>query len=318
MDETNEQNVAADTNEAAETITERDALIKAVEAVGEPAEAEASEAPKAAAKEEPKPAEPDAMSKVGAVLRAREQAQKIRDEAAEARKQLEADRAAVAAERAEAAKLKEEAARERDRILALKSKPLEAIKELGWDTKQLVNEVVREGTPEWQAQKRYEAQLQEQSEKLAKAEEFIKQQQDLAKQNEERQASYARQQTETQFLSLVPETSALRALYDEAEIIAKGHAVANAYRNKTGEVASLEELRDYLEEQAALRLSKIRGEQPGKSESAAKPKANGPRTLSASSASERRTSPKPIKDMTPSEEYEALKAAAADAMRTSA
>lgn len=320
MSETNEQTVST---EAAPEASERDALIAAVDGLEPEAPANDDGAPppepKAAKKDEP--AVDEAMNKVGAVLRAREQAQKEREEAQALKTKIieeaQATKAQILAEaKAEAAKFIEE---QRATFQAkFREKPLQAINEFGIDRARLVDEVTREGSPEWQAQKRQEAALEEARKETAELKAWREKQEAEAKANEERRIQYGRAQTEKAFVALVPEGSALRALYDESEIVAKGHALADAYNKKTGEVATLEELRDYMEEQAAKKLATIRGEQPGTSVSAGKPKANGPRVSSAASASERRTSPKPIRDMSPDEEYEALKAAAADAMRTSA
>lgn len=269
------------------------------------------------------PAADDGMSKVARVLKEREAAQLARDEATAARDEAAAARAEVTAMRAEAQKDRDAAAAELARVQKLRTAPLTAIKELGWDTKQLVDEVTREGSPEWQAQKRYEAALEQQGTELAKLKEWQASQLALAETNQQREYLQGRQAAERSFLASVPAESALRALYDEREIVNKAHTLADEYREKSkGLVASPDELREYLEQQAGVRLATIRGQQPGvgAAQQAAKvgatqPKANGPRALSAASASERRTSPKPRHEWTPVEERDAMKAAAEAAMR---
>jgi hypothetical protein len=322
------------TNEAPATTTEtatsepaqqdeRATLIAAVEAAtkGEEPKPEsvkqdaAAKAPAAELKE----------SKVAAVLRAREEAQAARNERESVKAETERARAELASLRAEAERANAEAKAELERVRKLRSAPLEAIKELGWDPKQLVDEVVREGTPEWQAQKRYEAMLEQQRAELAELKAWREDQKKSVEQQTEAQRAYARQQVEKQFLASFPSESVAKALYDERDLVAKAHAIADAYREKSGgKVASIEEVRDYIEEQAVKRLAAVRHQSSVDTSSqapalaakvATQPKANGPRALSGNVASERRTSPKPRHEWSPDEEYSALKAAAEAAMK---
>lgn len=329
---------AASTEVAAPAVPtgDRDALIAAVEAAKAAAPAEEPTTKEAPAKDEPKAAaEADApKSKVAAVLRAREEAKAARDEAAQVREEAAAAKAEIAAMRAEAEKDRAEAKAERDRIQKLKTSPLAAIKELGWDHKQLVDEVVREGTPEWQAQKRYEQQFEAMRAELDEHKAFREEQKANAAKMGEEQAKYARHQTEQRFLGMVPPDSPIRSMFAEAArvlrmpvdrlIIQEAHRVADEYREKSkGQVASLEEVRDYLEHlaQEVTGSHQRQGADEaatGASKVASQPKASGPRALSGSAASERRASPKPRHQWTPQEEREALKAAAEAAMAQAA
>lgn len=276
------------------------------------------------------PAEEEGGSKIGAILRAREKANDIR----EAGKSEAETIIATAREKAQAvadqivAEARSRAEKEMTEWRTkLRTSPLQAIKDGGIDTRTLVDEVTREGTPEWQAQKRTEAAL----EKIATENAELKAWRDsmTAKETEweKQRISQGRQQTERHFLTIFPEDSAARTLWDESDIIAKAHAAADLYREKSnGQVASLEDLRDYLEEQAAKKLAGIRtpaesgtsaAQQAAKKVSANQPKANGPRALSAASASERRTSPKPFHEMSETEQRAAQIEAATAAMRGS-
>ncbi len=312
---------------AAPQVSEYEAMIQAADAAvaAEAAEAPVTPAPAAPASTPEAPAaEEETGSKISAVLRAREKAQEIRDKAAD-------DAASVASMKAEIAAMKEETARElaaakaqNARISALAKEPLKAIKELGWDTKQLVDEVAREGSAEWQALKRQEAKLEALAAENGELKAWRESQAAREAKYDQERAAYSKRETEKQFLGLIPEGSAARTLYDESEILAKAHSAADEYFQKSnGKVASLEDLRDYLEEQASKRLAGIREQQPGtsaaqqaaKKASATQPKANGPRALSAASASERRTSPKPRADWDESDLYAEMKAAADAAMK---
>ncbi len=292
--------------ETTEETPERDASGKFLPKNGAPAKTEAA------------PAEDEPKSKIALAIRAREAAQQTRDAAkveAEAFFNDTKSRAEKEAERI----ISEARARAEREVGEWKAKfkttPLQAIKDQGIDTRTLVDEVQREGSPEWQAQKRIEAALEESRAELKGLKAWKEEQTKAAEENERRFAAHRRTETEAKFVGMVPDGSALRTLYDPAEILQKAHAMADQYREKTGDVASLEDLRDYLEEQAAKKLATIRAaETPGAKNGAAQKKANGPRTPSSLSASERRTSPKTYVDPNSEEGRDAMKQAAEDAM----
>ena len=311
---------------------ERDTLIAAVEAATKGDDTPATTPAEGA--QEPEAAAPPAerLSKVGAVLRERERRQAEREAKEQRLQELETLKRDLEEREAAIKKRDDESAALLAKVNKLKAAPMEAIKELGWDTKQLVNEVAREGSPEWQAQKRLEAIIEAQQKKLSELEEW-KGRQDKAREESEAQARvYARQQTEQRFLSLIGTESPVRQAFKDAVrvvgqeavdrlILERAHSVADRYREKTGgAVASLEEVRDYLEELASRELAS-RQESGGLGSSVApqkvahQSKASGPRALSVTAASERRTSPKPRTQWTPEEEYQALKAAAEAAMK---
>lgn len=259
------------------------------------------------------------------ILRGREAKQEQRDLAAE----TERIRAEAAADREAAKREREEAAADRALLAKLKKNPVEAMKELGWTGEQFIEEVTREGTPEWKAMKRLEAENEALRAKTEKFEQFLDAQQKKELAAAERTQAAAQQaelkDTEQKFLSMVPEGSAMRLLYDDDEIILQGHKLAYDLRQKSGGqlLASYEDLRDYLEKKATQKLAKVlesRSGQPseksapaqssGSTKAAPQKPGTGSRTLSTSSASERRASPKPIREMSPAEEREALIAAA--------
>lgn len=263
------------------------------------------------------------LPKLAATLRAREQAQKLREEGKAERDAMLADamrqREEVARMRYEAEAIRKEAEAERARLMRLRTAPLDAIKELGWDTEQLVTEVAREGTPEWQMIKRLRGEKEKQDQELAEVRAFMAEQRQMQNQAVAYHQQQYRAQVEREFLSKVSEDSALRALYEESEIVARGDRVYAEYKAKTGQEASLDEIREYLEDQAQSRLAKLRGQARGASgKPAAQAKAgNGQRTLSASASSERRAAPKPFSELkTPAEQRKALEEAASEAART--
>ncbi len=303
---------------------DRAALIAAAEAAG------GAEQPKTeAAKPEAAATEP-AESKIGAILRAREKATELREAGKSEAESLIATAKATAQEEANKIIAAARAAAESE-AAAWKAKfrtaPLQAIKDQGIDTRTLVDEVQREGSPEWQAQKRLEAGQEATRAELAELKAWREEQIKFAKTQQEQYQAHSRRQTETQFVGLFPEGSAARTLYEEAELVAKGHSVADAYYERTKQVASIEDVRDYLEEQAVKRLAAIRNPQSGQTfvpastapaaaaKPANQPKANGPRALSAGSGAERRASPKPFHELSEAEQRAAQIAAADAAMK---
>ena len=313
-----------------ESVTdERDELIKAVEEAA-PDLAESLE-PKPAIKADgtpkvvneegktPEEAQPP-KARLAAILRAREERDKIREEIEEERKTRDQERRAQEYElhrmRAEAAVELEKAKSERARIEALRSRPIDAIKELGWDANNLVNEVTREGDPTWQAVKALREELAKEradrEEKHKEYDRYVQENQRLAQEQQKQHAVYQRQEVERQFLSHAKPESSLRDLYDDEDLIAMGDNVANKFYEKTKKVASLEDIVEYLESRAEERLA---ARQQVAAKGAPKVRANGQRTLTSQLASERRATQKPIREMDPSEERAALMEAARDALR---
>jgi hypothetical protein len=289
------------------------------------------EQPAEAAPTEAAPAADENVPALEKILRAREKAREERVkgqqeasnflENAKKQAQEEADRIIrEARERADA--------ETRSKLERLRTKPLEAIGDIGWSREQLVEEVATAGTPQYQMMKRLEARAEAAEKKLT---EFDSRWADAQKRNEESQRVYAqqvRQQVERDFLALTTDALAphLRMLHDDADIVRLAHATADRLRAEAGHEATKEEIRDYLEHQAKARVAKIRGEspQPNGTKSAPataskgteKKPAAAPRMISAASQSERRATPKTAPQFSSSrEEYEKLKEIAEAAMK---
>jgi len=289
----------------------------------------------APAKPAPAPAATDEepeIPKVEAALRARVEAQKTREAAkSEADRHLEEAKAEAerirAEARAEAKRVVEEEQRAfRDRYAKA---PLEAIKGYGIDTKRLVDDVTREGTPEWQEQKRREAWEAEQTAKASKLDAFLASQ---TKREEEAQTRYAaenRRAVVAEFVDMVKtQAPEVREFYQVAAdrlgvdvddlIVAQGDKLHKEYGQATGSVAQLGELVQTLKYRTAERQRADRQEHGahGTGSSARQLRAAGSRSLTASGASERRASPKPFVDLSPEEQRADLEAVYAEAMRT--
>lgn len=303
-----------------EPTDERDELIKAAQE----ADAPEGEAPKEAPKKKEKAngeSEEKPLSKLAGVLRAREQAQKLREEGEKERQEAQKLRQEAEQLKQEYAQAIAEARKEREQLALLKRDPMRAIKEIGWSADDLIQGVIRENTPEWQALSKAEQAAEKDRSELHELRQMVK---DLVERD-----THAREQNQVETRKLEREFTvkkfltdhvseekcpSLRALYDDDEIVQKGDRVADLFRERTGKVAPLADIAEYLESEAEKRLLKLRGEKRGNGH-APKPLANGPRTLTAASASERRAVPKSIRELSPEEERDALIAAAKEATR---
>lgn len=288
----------------------------------------------AAAAGQPPPVRPDATAgepaidpaepKIAAVMRAREEAFKKREEAQDYAAQLR-QRAEQEAEQIRANARKQAAADYEADLQARRAKfreaPAAAIRELGFRTEDMVDAVTREGTAEWKAIRAAEDRAAA-AEAKAGAVDQVKADFEAFKNaaaQREQQAQVAA--VEQQFLAVhaTPEKAPyLHKRYDEQEIIQKAHAQANAW-TKAGIPFAHGDVAEYLEHQARQRLAgvPVPPQQVSGGGSAQKVRATGSRTLSAAGGSERRASPKPIEEMSPEEERAALIEAAAEARRTS-
>jgi hypothetical protein len=278
------------------------------------------------------------------LIRAKEQAQKVRDEGKSAADQYLAD-AKAEGERIKAemiAQAKAEAqAIARQQLEHLRSKPLEAIKQIGWNTQDLVDQVTREGDPQWQAMQALRAQQEQFGNQVKTAEERAAAAEAAAKQYTAQVEEAQRVAAEHEFMGLATadrapsfrkaaETFVQSAkamglnVTPEQVMIQRAHEAARTIR-QAGGVATPAAVVQYLEYVTTQQTGGgAVGQVADTSQQAAatqnsRPtgRANGTRTLSAAGASERRGSPKPIHEMTPAEERQALADVALEAMRTS-
>lgn len=304
---------------------------KAVKKSKEPVVVDDEDAPAEAPKAK-KPVEEDVDPETASVKQAiknRERIARIKaEQAAEmARAKAEADQILRQAQ-AERQAIE----RERAKFEALRTDPVKAIQEAGWDPEELILNLAKHGTPEGQAelQRRREIQRLQELENWQKS--VLEQQRQYQEMLQEQQAVQYRQSVEQQFLSNINEekTPHLAALYEgrEGALVAEGHAVAREYRRLTGKEATVEDIAEYLEEQAAERFSKLsskRANQTGERRQAVAPVSPPPtgkvargKTLSGSGSSERRALGKDLGDLEGDERRQAAIAAVKAAMRASA
>jgi len=286
-----------------------------------------------------KPAE-DNTPEVVRLIRAREQAQKVRDEGKSAADQLleqaRADADRIRAEARETAQREAQAEIQRQ-LAGLREKPMEAIQRIGWKPQDLVDSVVREGDPQWQALQQIRAEQAKLAERAQTAEEKAASVETLAKQQAEYWQQQQRAAAERDFVAISAQ-SPIKAVAEqyvqaakmlgqqltvEQVLINQAHAAADTIK-AAGGVASPQNVLQYLEYMAQQSAGDAAGSPSGTATQVATQtkqvptgRANGSRTLSAAGASDRRSAPKPIHEMTAAEERAALIEEANAAMRES-
>lgn len=293
---------------------------EAAEAVERQAEAAAPKPAKASDATETTATDAD-EPKIAAIIRAREKAFQERQEATdyaaqlreEAQREVEQLRASARKQAQDDYEAELTAKRAR-----FKDKPTEFLRELG-PTEDIVDAVAREGTAEWKAMRAIQVELAEAKTK-ANSVDAIKADFDAFKNSIQAEKLTAkRAEVERAFLETYapPEkTPYLHKRYDEAEILQRAHKLADQW-NAAKLPFAHSDIAEYLEHEARARIAGTTPPQVSGASGAQKVRAaNGSRTLSAATGSERRASPKPMHDMSPDEERDALIDAAREARRT--
>jgi hypothetical protein len=330
--------------EQTETEATREDLIAAVRDAGgaESVDVVAEEAA-AAAKAETAPAATPAEEeepKIAAVLRAREEAFRKRQEAedfvAQAREQAKADAERIRQEAIAEARKEAEAERQRLRD-EYRANPTKAIRSLAEDPQDIIDAVAREGTPEWKEMRRLREELEETRQQAktgaSTAAEVKALREELQREREAAHVAQVRDQFLSQYASpektpKAYEAAAQAALFtgkDPATLVfERSDAIARDWQKKglvLGQDFSFDDVANWLEREAKGRMLPNAPQQAGgvaasAAGNAPKVLASGSRTLSAATGSERRTSPKPIAEMTAEEERQALIEAAREARKT--
>ncbi len=326
MDVENQEEQAPQTDEVS-----RDDLIAAVREAGgtESVDVAAEEQAAKTAPVTETPAGED-EPRIAAILKAREKASAEREAGRNAAQEM-IDQAKAESKRMidEArAEAQREVAAEREKLRAeFRGSPTATLRALG-DPQEISDAVLREGTPEGRAALRQQQEIAELRKQAAVGVDVKKQLDDFrAEQAAAAQAAMVAQ-VRTEFMGIASKEAApyLHARYDEAEIFEKANLTAKSWRDggltlvangatKGESDFDFADVAKYLDSEAKKRLAAL-GLTPAQQVSAGAPAtgpgnapkvpANGPRTLSAAKGSERRTSPKPLSEMTPDEERAAL------------
>lgn len=286
---------------------------------GEPAKDLAKAKPEAIAEE------PRTISHIAKVLQERKEKQRERiareESRSEATAKVEAERATFAQQQAQLAQERQQVAAERERLMATAKDPFKIAELTGKSHADLANDLAMAGSPEWQLSQRIQSQLEALKEQQAQQSRAWDQHQQALKAQAEQASMQTQIATERSFIdhSGNAETYPHFARLEPDERLAFGYHTAKKYYDATGKVASDKEIAEYYES----RFSGESDTQVGTSSqsktngNATKVKANAPRTLSNSVASERRSSPKaPSNDLRGEDLRKELVAAAKEAAAT--
>ncbi len=215
--------------------------------------------------------------------------------------------------------MREEDARRAAAFDRWRQNPVEGARELGHDPDKVAADLARAGSPEAVFEARMKALEARLGEVTKPFEDRIKALDDRWNQAQEQAANQHRAGVEQAFVSAAtPEQyPSTRALYETPEeILEAGRKVVAAIAKKSGGRATCtdRDILEYLEEQASAKLAKLRAgvaavAPQGQGVAAQSQQAKGSRTLSAKGASERQGTASDLRDMSPSEQDEALKAA---------
>lgn len=344
--ENEQQNEEQETPTGTPPTFDRDDLIAAVREAGGTASVDvASEEAAAAAQagQAPTAETPPAEDKLAKLLKQREEAHQKRETERSAARSIESDaqqRAAKIIADAQAEAKRHTDAETAARVARFRGNPIEVLRELG-DPQTVVDHALRAGTPEARAQAKLEADMattRANSEKgTAALEEIQKLRAELKTERDNALIAQVRTDFLTQHAS-EEKAPYLHARFEPEEIFARGDALAREWNRdglQLGKDFDASDIVAYLEKQSKERYarlptnpaaasstapgpattSKVAGAHLGQG-SAAKASANGPRTLSAAQGSERRTSPKPLSELSPDQQRAALIEEVAAARRT--
>lgn len=189
-----------------------------------------------------------------------------------------------------------------------------------------------EHDPVYKLGKRFEAELQKRDQELAELKKRDAERDAWIRQREQQESQLAQTTAEKNFVSAASEEKFpyMRTLWSEAELLREAHEAIRHGKEAAAEKGerfscSDADIMQYLEREAKTRLlakrdslAKLLGQQVSSSSGSAPQgqRANGPRTLSTSHASERRASPKPVSEMTEEEATNAMRALARKNLRS--
>lgn len=244
-------------------------------------------------------------------IRAREEAQRKRqeasDDAARIRAEADAYRTQIETEAKEKARAEVEAERARFREQFGRN-PLEAIEGVGIPKEQLVDEVARHDTPEMRLLRQERAARAKLEAEIADVRKWKEEQTKYVEAQKLEAAKAQRAGTEQLFLSnhaSKEKAPSLRRLPDDL-VLTMAHKKATEWREMSVPFG-LSDLAEYLEHEAKQWLGSGAQQVAAPKGAAPQAKANGTRTLTAESGSERRASPKPIDEISdPQERRQAL------------
>lgn len=200
-------------------------------------------------------------SKLAQALKKRNEVHQEREKARQEADQIKSEALRMRAEVEQAARQLQQQAQW---LKNLQNDPIRALEAAGINPEEFIFNLAKEGTPEG-------AQAKELRELRAKQAQFEKWQKDQEEQRQEalrqhqiQQQQHFRNQVETQFIQQAEARENVKlalesGLLSKRMLIEEGDRVADKYRQLTGQEASLEDIIEYIDEQAGKAYTRIRG-----------------------------------------------------------
>lgn len=252
--------------------------------------------------------------KVAVVMRAREQARRIMEEA-----RGKADE--VARKERELAQLQSSIESERKTIELFKKDPIKAIEIAGKDPAWFTEQVLLHGRPDPVKEQLspVEEKLSVTQDRLEKLEQMLQQRMQA---DEKAQADKAAEAFTQMVIRDDEKYPYLSAIYsdDSGELIQKANNIAQLVYDRTESYPSFEDIAEYLEDLEQKRYSRLQGRQKtdgnGKAPQDARAKEKGVRTLGGAAVSQKASNQIPFEKMNEMQQREYLKQQAELAMRS--
>lgn len=251
--------------------------------------------------------------KAAVVMRAREQARRIMEEAQQAK-------LAAAKDREEAQRLREAVAAEHQRLESFKKDPIGTLKASGTDPEWFTEQVLLQGAPDPVAKKL--SPVQETVESLQKELGELREQFKRRSEYEQKVEADRAAQGFTQMVRAAEDKyPTLTAIYaeDASELVQKANQVAQEVYERTQSYPSWGDIAEYLEHLENQRYSRLIGRQKtdgnGKAPQDARAKDRNVRTLSGAAVSQKASAQIPFEKMNEMQQREFLKQQAELAMR---
>ncbi len=198
--------------------------------------------------------------------------------------------------------------------------PMAALKRVGWTADQFIHNAERAKDPNYQEVLELRGELAKRDAMISKFETRLNGLEEYKNQYESQGKQQQAQAELNQFWQSIPQDSPVYQDFDDQDdIIYRARKVRQQYFDRTGKVASPQQVGEYLHYQALQKRNGAPAETAGQKPKAGQTKAKVPRALGSSEASERRSggTAKHIHDMTPAEEREYLMDVAAGAIGSS-
>lgn len=204
-----------------------------------------------------------------------------------------------------------------DFLARMQRDPMEALKRVGWSAEQFITNAERSKDPTYQELMALRDELRKRDTVIEELKGGLSSLQQYKQQIEEQGKQHQAQQEIREFWSSIPQDSPVYQDFDDADdILYYARKVRQQYFDKTGKVASPQQVGEYLHYRALQKRNGVPVESAGQKPKAGQTKAKVPRALGSSEASERRGGggTKHIHDMTPEEERAYLADVATEAI----